>query len=404
MVIKFEQKKTARHWLMALLMVALLSLAACAPEDGFATQAPVEDNTNNTPTETSNNTNNTNNATTTSGDVRLISLEQGNGAEKGWWQVYFTAPTGERNRALWVNGVDTVVGAFIDEAQSTLDVAAFELNNEVITEALINAHNRGVQVRVVTDDDHGVDDDDSTLIELEAEGIEIVDDDRSGLMHNKFIVRDGLHVFMGSMNMTMNGVYRNNNNFLILRSRNAAETYTSEFEEMFIDKSFGITSDESNSRSFNQDGTPVQIMYGAEDDVVTTLTDIINGAQSRIRFMAFAYTLDELGEAMENRAAAGVDVRGVFETTGSGTEYSEFTRLYCAGMDVRRDGNVGILHHKVIIVDDTVITGSFNFSGNASRSNDENLIIITDADLAELYIQEFERVQAIATRPDEWDC
>ncbi|MEL7432950.1 MAG: phospholipase D-like domain-containing protein, partial [Chloroflexota bacterium] len=70
-------------------------------------------------------------------------------------------------------------------------------------------------------------------------------------------------------------------------------------------------------------------------------------------------------------------------------------------LDVRQDGNNGTMHHKVFIVDETtVITGSFNFSSNASRSNDENIMIIRDADIAALYTDEFFRVQSIASRPD----
>ena len=107
------------------------------------------------------------------------------------------------------------------------------------------------------------------------------------------------------------------------------------------------------------------------------------------------------------RSEAGVDVQGVFETTGSSTSFSEMSLLFCAGMDMRRDGNRGILHHKVIIVDDdTVITGSLNFSDNAVTSNDENIIIIKNKDIARLYLAEFARVQAIATPPgaDDVTC
>jgi phosphatidylserine/phosphatidylglycerophosphate/cardiolipin synthase-like enzyme len=60
---------------------------------------------------------------------------------------------------------------------------------------------------------------------------------------------------------------------------------------------------------------------------------------------------------------------------------------------VRQDGNKGFLHHKVIIVDERyVVTGSLNFSTRAETTNDENVIIIDNPDIARLYIEEFERV------------
>jgi phosphatidylserine/phosphatidylglycerophosphate/cardiolipin synthase-like enzyme len=108
--------------------------------------------------------------------------------------------------------------------------------------------------------------------------------------------------------------------------------------------------------------------------------------------MAFSFTLDDMASIIINRGGAGVRVRGIFERTGSETQFSELRPLRCAGLDARQDGNPFVLHHKVFIVDGQfVLTGSFNFSASATRSNDENLLIINDPDLARLYAQEFER-------------
>lgn len=338
------------------------------------------------------------------GDVNVLSVQQGYGAEKGFWQVYFTAPSNTRDRSQYQGGVDEELAKIIDGVQNTLDIAAFEFNSEALTEAVLRAHERGVQIRIVTDDEHGLEDDDSTLIELEAEDIPIVDDSRSALMHNKFMLMDGITVWTGSMNFTVNGSYRNNNNGLWIRSRPAVETYQAEFDEMFAGE-FGPRSPEGDSRAFTQNGTPIEIHFASEDDVLSPIIREINSAQDNIRFMTFSFTRDDVGNALLERANAGIDIQGVFETTGSETQYSEMPRLLCAGVDVRQDGNRGILHHKVFIIDgQTVISGSFNISNNAVESNDENVIIIKDPDLAALYLQEFSRVQGIATRADDIDC
>jgi phosphatidylserine/phosphatidylglycerophosphate/cardiolipin synthase-like enzyme len=68
-----------------------------------------------------------------------------------------------------------------------------------------------------------------------------------------------------------------------------------------------------------------------------------------------------------------------------------------AGLDVRLDGLEGQMHHKVIIVDGrTVVTGSYNFTNGAERYNEENLLIIHDEALAEIYEAEFGRIYARA--------
>jgi phosphatidylserine/phosphatidylglycerophosphate/cardiolipin synthase-like enzyme len=65
---------------------------------------------------------------------------------------------------------------------------------------------------------------------------------------------------------------------------------------------------------------------------------------------------------------------------------------------VRRDGNPGLLHHKVIIIDEQiVITGSYNFTNSAETRNDENLIVLYDPFFASQFIAEFQRVFALAT-------
>jgi phosphatidylserine/phosphatidylglycerophosphate/cardiolipin synthase-like enzyme len=123
--------------------------------------------------------------------------------------------------------------------------------------------------------------------------------------------------------------------------------------------------------------------------------------------MTFSFTLDEVGQALLDRAENGVSVEGVFEVTGSRTSFSELPRLLCAGLPILQDGNPYILHHKVFIIDDElVLTGSFNISSNATEDNDENMVIIRDADLAAQYIAEFGRVQSQATVPpaDEITC
>jgi phosphatidylserine/phosphatidylglycerophosphate/cardiolipin synthase-like enzyme len=71
-------------------------------------------------------------------------------------------------------------------------------------------------------------------------------------------------------------------------------------------------------------------------------------------------------------------------------------------MDVRLDGNVYMMHHKVIILDDeTVILGSFNFSRSADERNDENVLVIHDSEIASQYRAEFRRTYREASEARE---
>jgi phosphatidylserine/phosphatidylglycerophosphate/cardiolipin synthase-like enzyme len=344
--------------------------------------------------------------TSAPGSVTTITIRQGFGAQKGFWQVFFTAPTGSRDPSTYVGGIDTQIVAAISQTQRTLDIAAFEWNLQSMTDAVLAAKRRGVQVRIVADDDNNVDDAESLIGQLINAGIPVVSDDRSAFMHNKFMIMDSTTVWMGSWNYTINDTYRNNNNALSLRSRRVVEDYQAEFNEMFLNKQFGPRSPSNTPNvSFTQDGIPMQVYFASEDEVLPAIIATLHSARSSIRFMTFSYTDYDVAKEMLDRAAAGISVQGIFETTGSQTDASELTTLFCAGIDARQDGNPFVLHHKVFIVDNTtVITGSFNISTNATESNDENLVIITDPDLAALYTAEYNRRWQEAKIPTALTC
>ncbi|MDX2161737.1 MAG: phospholipase D-like domain-containing protein [bacterium] len=345
-------------------------------------------------------------APTSASGVVTAQLPQGFVAQKGFWQVYFTAPTGSRDASTYVGGIDELLAANIAAARQTVDMAAYEFNLPTVTRAVLDAARRGVRVRIVTDEDDGLNDEHTTLDQLVAAGIQVVADPRSALMHNKFAIIDSAIVWTGSWNYTINDTYRNNNNAIVLRSRSAVANFQAEFNEMFADGQFGPRSPENTPNvSFTQDSIPVEVYFAPETNVLPVLEREINAARQSIRFMAFSFTIDEMADAILNRADRQVSVRGIFETVGSETRFSELTPLYCGGLDVRQDGSAFILHHKVFIIDDTtVLTGSFNFSASATESNDENLMIIRDRDLAAQYLAEFERRWREARPPEGLSC
>ncbi len=88
-----------------------------------------------------------------------------------------------------------------------------------------------------------------------------------------------------------------------------------------------------------------------------------------------------------------VDNRQAFGTNSSVCYLKEY------GVDVRvaTGGKGGGMHHKFLVVDGTqVLTGSYNWSDGAEERNSENLLVLKDEVLAELYAKEFERVWARA--------
>lgn len=338
-------------------------------------------------------------------NARTINVGQGYGYRFEFWQIYFTAPTGSRNSADYVGGIDENLAIAIDGVTRTLDIVAYEFNSPAITAAVLRAVDRGVVVRMVADTQAGLDDEDATISELIDVGVPVVGDQRTALMHDKFMILDSQIVWTGSWNYTINDTYRNNNSAIVLRSARAVEYYQAEFDEMFTGRTFGPRSPATNSGTFTLQGVNIGVYFAPENAVNNVISQTLATARSSIRFMAFSFTLDDVAAVIQDRYGEGVAVQGIFETTGSEQPASELTPLLCAGMEMRQDGNSYFLHHKVFIIDEqTVMVGSFNFSDSATTSNDENLIVIQDATIAALYTQEFQRRWAEANTPDDIVC
>lgn len=312
-----------------------------------------------------------------------------------WWDVYFTDPLTIKDSNNPAGSVEERLIQLINEAQSSIHIAGFEFSLTRVAEALIAAKNRGVDVKWMADDKNGTQYDTQPgrgqFSMLTGAGIEVKDDARSALMHNKFWIFDRQIVWTGSTNATVNGVYKQNNNVLVIRSTEVAYIFEREFLEMWNGQ-FGPRAPSTvGSQWAILDGTPIQVLFSPEDKAMANLIALVRDAKVSVRFLAFSFTDSALAQMMVERARAGVDVRGIFETFGSAGMSSELKTLWCAGLPVRQDGNASFLHHKVIIVDDSiVVTGSLNFSANADGVNEENVVILDNAEIAALYVQEFE--------------
>ncbi|HEX9015995.1 MAG TPA: phospholipase D-like domain-containing protein, partial [Chloroflexota bacterium] len=324
------------------------------------------------------------------------------GGGSGWYQLYFTTPHYPDNVADHKGGLDEKLTAFIDSATKSVDMAIYQLDLDNVTRAMLDAKGRGATVRVVTDIDILNDPKENpSFKKLQAAGITVVGGNPNAIMHDKFVVVDEKAVWMGSWNFTTNDTYRYNNNGILIQSPELARNYTATFEKMWRDRKFGAARKSGGTTpSLTISGVAVESYFAPENGVAEKIVNRLKGAAKTIDFMAFSFTDDEIGATVRGRAKAGVKVRGVFEKTGSETQFSEFPKMKAAGLDVLQDGNPYLMHHKVFVVDGkTTVLGSFNFSQNAETANDENLIIVDDQGIAGLFTQEFERVQAQAKSP-----
>ncbi len=301
--------------------------------------------------------------------------------------VYFTEPgTGGDSRAL-----EQALLASIGAAQASIDVAMYNFSLRSAADALAEAAGRGVRVRVVMDSDAL---DSAVVPRLRKAGIGVLGDGREGLMHNKFLVIDGAVVWTGSLNLTSTGLSLDHNNFVRIRSSELAALYAAEFNEMYVDGRFGGGSTPAGGTGWLEvGGAQVQALFSPDDSPSRRLVELVNGAQRSVDFLAYTLTLNGLGEALLDAPGRDAAVRGVIEGENADAAGSEYAALRKAGLDVRLDGAEGLMHEKVLILDgETVAFGSYNFTRSADENNDENILIVRDAQIARLFLEEFERI------------
>lgn len=117
-------------------------------------------------------------------------------------------------------------------AQERIDAAVFTITDDRIAEALLEAHRRGVAVRVVTDDEK-VGDPGSDIARLLRAGIEVRTDRTPAWMHHKFAVIDGRVLINGSYNWTRAGATENHENFLVTGEPPLVRAYSDAFTQLW---------------------------------------------------------------------------------------------------------------------------------------------------------------------------
>ena len=292
--------------------------------------------------------------------------------------------------------ISRAAGDFIGAATQSIDVCMYELNLPMVLGRLLDAHARGVRVRVAVSPHSKPTPYNETVYEqyeqLEKEGLIHYTKNKSGLMHNKFMVADGEAIWTGSYNLTVNDTQFNDNNAITMSNRLLAANYATEFEEIWA----GIHGRKKGSPTPNPSivisNTTVQSLFSPEDDMEQAIVDEIARATNSIYIMAFGMSDDEIFVALSNKVAAGVGVYALFDTELARQKSSLSLPLRVAGATVRISSNNGQMHHKVMVIDQSVvITGSANFSRSAFEGNDENVLIFTCPPLARAFTREFAR-------------
>ena len=135
-------------------------------------------------------------------------------------------------------------------------------------------------------------------------------------------------------------------------------------------------------------------------DCTGVIVDQLDNARVRVLVQAYGMTSEPIMQALAQARRRGVDVRVLLDKSNEQERYTAATFLLNQGVAVLIDDKVAIAHNKVMVIDDQhVITGSFNFTKAAQERNAENVLLIRQSpELAANYTQNW-RSRASVSRP-----
>lgn len=365
----------------------------------------------------------TNNTGTSFAPVKFVSTSS-HPTSTGVMEFYFnksvdTSLAAPNNKANGNTDFKVRLGQRIDSAQYSIDMAIYSFDDITqLKDKMIFALVRGVKIRVVYENRTTQ----SLMQDLMSAGVKVQKrTDSEGLMHNKFLIFDARDttnfandwLWCGSANITDEQFYDDAQNVVLIQDQSLCNAYTIEFEKMWGSHTdnnisararFGNDKPKNTPNLYRVNGKTVEMYFCPEDFVSPIIENLIaNTAHTSVNFSIFAFTRFNIANRMRSFYAPPARmVRGVFDDgQGSMDVYMEMKGIggsspWTTPARVFLDSRPGQLHHKYMLIDPEnpssnpiVETGSANYSNNAFFDNDENVLIIYDANIANVYWQEF---------------
>jgi phosphatidylserine/phosphatidylglycerophosphate/cardiolipin synthase-like enzyme len=228
------------------------------------------------------------------------------------------------------------------------------------------------------------------------------------LMHHKYIIRDGqtpeATLWTGSANWTEDSWTLQENNIVRIDSPTLCSYYENDFAELWARGDIATTgAHDSGTVQLGAATIKVAFTSGAGMAIDQEIADQISRARRRLRICSMLITsgaiLGALNDTLKHR---NLDYGGIYDRTQMESVLDQWrdqpSQWKIPAFENAVVGLAGkrstpytptsvhdFMHNKVLVADDTVITGSYNLSHSATE-NAENILMIRDPELAERYV------------------
>lgn len=260
---------------------------------------------------------------------------------------------------------------FIDDATTSLDVQMYLFTVDEIKDAIVRAHARGVDVRVLLDYSH--DGNISTRNALTAAGVPLRDAPTIfEFSHAKYMVADGQRALIMSGNFNV-GAFTSERNYGVVVTNPEALTHVAAIFAADWAGTGGVT-------------LPCTSLVASPNNAKPAILELIGGATNTLDLSVFYVSETNVIDAIIAAKARGVQVRILLADTSTNVESA--SDLRGEGLTVRFAKNVD-LHAKLIVADGRALVGSHNLS-NTSLTRNRELGVVVPAEQSNAIRQQFE--------------
>jgi len=133
-----------------------------------------------------------------------------------------------------------------------------------------------------------------------------------------------------------------------------------------------------------------EIYFSLYDNPQKEIIKNINQAEAFINIAMYIFTDREIALPLIKARERGVKVRLYLDQDQVDYQYSQSRFLVQKGIKTRISSNNYIMHHKFAIIDNRLLlTGSYNWTFSANNRNDENIMVIDDPEIIEIFQNQF---------------
>jgi phosphatidylserine/phosphatidylglycerophosphate/cardiolipin synthase-like enzyme len=301
------------------------------------------------------------------------------------------------------DNIEEAIITFINKANKELLIAVQEIDNENIAKALIEKKKSGVLIQIVLEADYLVEkkpEPDPSLPKGEFEenrrlqsmflrsSVYLRSDFNPSIFHQKFIVRDNEALLTGSANFTITDTSQNFNHVVIIEDKKVAKSYVDEFDEI-RQGHFGKLNEghDPKPQEVLVNSIRVKPLFAPDHMPEMEIMKQMAKAKKNINFAIFTFAQSSgIDDQMLLLSKNGIKISGIMFKSQANQEWAPTKELVKNGLNIslvpKNNSPSPVprkLHHKLMIIDEQLlIVGSFNYTAPANLLNDENILIIGD--------------------------